>query len=385
MLEGNLDRFDVDRIEGWVRDVGNDARLIVRISVNGKSYQVSADLDRSDLARKFGDGSNFGFSFDLLPKLQIGTNHVEIAVDDSTFAFSPATRSFELGRAGTEFRSRFLADRDVFRFPSDLEVEVSAQIPVHSEQGGAALRAVCANTKLIFVLFSNRTGSNLVTDILEQSGFGHGATNEPFLANTIISTAKELRLSGLDHYLAETIREWRKNEICFLKISWDALFWLISEGILGEMLPQAIFIWTKRRDKVAQAISYVKAVRTGSFFERASESADRSKPGWAQLWNGDQTLFNIGREVHNAFVAEERIGYFLTLFGRTFLEIYFEDLVSDLPAAFERIRGYVLENLALPHDRFASAPIYQPNLLKQSSAEDDGVRQVFLKSFSYES
>ena len=172
--------------------------------------------------------------------------------------------------------------------------------------------------------------------MLEQLGFGRGTTNEPFLAETIISNCKQFDLKSVDHYLAEIIRVWRSKGVCFLKISWDALFWLYSDGVLESLVPRSAFIWTKRRDKVAQAVSYVKALQTNSFFERADQVGQEGKR-WDAIWNGDETLYEVGKEVHNSFVAEARLGYFLAIFGLDALELYFEDIICDLPGTCEKV------------------------------------------------
>jgi hypothetical protein len=124
----------------------------------------------------------------------------------------------------------------------------------------------------------------------------------------------------------------------------------------------------------------VKALQTNSFFERADQVGQERKR-WDAIWNGDETLYEIGKEVHNSFVAEARLGYFLAIFGLDALELYFEDIISDLPSTCEKVELYI-RNKFLFEERGSEGSAYTPRLQKQSTDEDEAIRRLFLRSFN---
>lgn len=264
-------------------------------------------------------------------------------------------------------------NKDYYRFPSDLENRVSGALPVTSPEGTSALAEQLKTKKIILVLFANRTGSNIVTDILEQVGFGLGATNEPLLADTIIRESLNWGFKSLDHYLASVISNWSFNDICFIKLGWDSVAWLSAEGLLGLLLKHSCVIWTRRRDKIAQGVSMLKAWRTNSFFCKVEDEAAEAP----LITKSDENLSDLMRIVHDVYVADYRLQYFVDIHNLRPLEIYFEDMVENIQGTSNRVVLFVAQSFGL------NSPInsvkYNPSFVRQSTTENIALREWYLR------
>ena len=365
MQDGGLIARGSGEIRGWIHGLPVTQRDSLRTEVNGAISTVAngqiifEDPDASDIDR-------FSVKCDGFPRS--GENQLQLFVGDR-LVFNAKISYDRSGAPNCYFD--IIKNSDIFRFDSDLLQRVPPKLPLSSAVGRDALRRELTTTKLIIVLFSNRSGSNLVTDVLEQYGLGSGATNEPFLANTILEVSSAHKFASLDHYLAETIGAWKKNDVCFLKMSWDALAWLGSEHMLSPFLRDNCIIWTRRRDRVAQAVSNLRALRTNTFFQRAAEKSDQAPVGFVT----DHTVPNLVREIYNMSTMDMRLEYFITIYGLKPLELYFEDFTMDLPGAAAQIVDFVSSQLGLPN--LKNKTTYKPSLSKQSTTDNDALREWF--------
>lgn len=367
MHDGGLVAEGVGQVHGWICDLKVEERMAVRVDVNGRVFSVSnAGLVFIDPSA---DGrSRFRVLCEGCPVA--GENELKLFVGDDLLFMANIT--YRENGVASEYYD-VIKNSKLFRFPSGLLDRVSPKIPISSDIGRGALEEQLATTKIIIVLFSNRSGSNLVTDILESFGLGAGSTNEPLLADTILEQCAKHDLKSIDHYLAEVIREWKRNDICFLKMSWDALAWLGAEGLLNDLFRNACLIWTRRRDKVAQGISYLRAMRTKTFFVRGDENVVvKNNMGFIT----DRTVGNLVNEIHNIFVAEMRLEYFITLYSIDPLILYFEDLTADLQGAAKKIREFVSRRLNLDEPKAGQS--YVASLVKQSTEENKILREWLL-------
>ncbi len=266
---------------------------------------------------------------------------------------------------------------DYYCFPSDLKDRVGSSLPVYDPLGRPLLAEACKDVKFIFILFSNRTGSNLVTDCLEQLGIGVGATNEPFLSKTIIATSISNGFLSVEEYFASTITEWKKNDFFFAKIGWDALFWLSSTGLFSSLLHRSAFILTERRDKIAQAISLLKAIKSDKYFEFRATSGTSDALAACQKplsHNEDfpSLVDQILKIVHNLYVSEYRLRYFIDLHQIDVLKLVYDEFHINP----QTIREPILEFL---DRKFGRSPIlsnpapFNPRLVKQGNFYDDAL------------
>ena len=116
----------------------------------------------------------------------------------------------------------------------------------------------------VFIVFSNRSGSTLLAELLAASGF-FNRTTEPLNADAVIPGARARHLGSLAAYFAAVVRESARNRHFVVKAAVGQLGVLAAHGVLGRILPRARFIQTERMDKVAQVVSWSIAAQTGRF------------------------------------------------------------------------------------------------------------------------
>ncbi len=125
-------------------------------------------------------------------------------------------------------------------------------------QGSAPLTEHCT-----FIIFYNRSGSNLLANYLTASGqfFGGG---ENLNWDTVINTAKRKGFESFHDYMAFLTQKnkWNKNKRFLIKSATSQLQMLSRFGYLPHIAPKLDFIHIIRRDTTAQAISLSIASQT---------------------------------------------------------------------------------------------------------------------------
>jgi LPS sulfotransferase NodH len=286
----------------------------------------------------------------------------------------PNRNLFHTPRDGV-FGEKLRANPRIFLYDSQFKREIENNIPLRSAQGTELLTRAITETEVVFILFTNRSGSNLVTEMLKTLGVGGGVTHEPFLANVVRNQVAKHGYTSVEHYLASTINSYRSNKTIFLKIGWDALSFLTYSGVFRDWLQRSHFIWVRRRDKIMQAISYIKALRTGVFFEHDAD-APRSPPSFMSVWQGERTLWEIAEAHRHFHEADTRLGYFLELMGVSALEVWYEDINGDLPGTYNRVRAYVEEEIGV---KAAATEIFNPKLRKHESIDSEQIKRLYLQ------
>lgn len=376
MYKGRWEVIGSDRVAGWVFDVSHqDATLSVCVIINDKRLDpVPANIPQPNIEAESGSEGH-AFYVNIAAILRPGFNTISVEVIGSDFRFEcPSRNLFHTPQDGA-FGKKLRADPRIFLYDSQFKREIENNIPLRSARGTEFLTRMVAETKVVFILFTNRSGSNLVTEMLKSLGLGGGVTHEPFLADVIRNQVAKHGYTSVEHYLASTINTYRNNGTVFFKIGWDALFFLTYAGVIGDWLQNSRFIWARRRDKIMQAISYIKALRTGIFFENNTD-APRSPSSFKSVWQGDATLWAIA-EMHRHFhEADTRLGYFLELMDVSALEVWYEDINGDLPGTYNRVRAYVEDEIGV---NTATSETFNPKLRKHESIDSEQIKQLYLK------
>lgn len=373
MLLGQLERVDESCVAGWIANTdGAAGNANLRVTINGTdTITAVADIVRSDVPAETATGVR-GFQVDISGSLRPGYNNVRVDVTGADFAFAePERKVFWTPKDGAFGRS-LRANPDLFLFESMLKRAIEAGIPLRSDIGRRRMTQVLRETRLVFILFTNRSGSNVITDMLSNMGIGGGVTHEPFLVNVMREQIEKHGYSSIEHYLAERIAAYNRNGTAFLKIGWDALFFLSASGVLDGAFRNACCIWARRRDKLLQAISYIKALKSGVFFESGDEGA-RPKP-LETFWKGTETLDEIARAMHQMHIADMRLGYFLETQGLEFLEVFYEDLNEDMQSFYTKLQTHVEKSLGITT---LQRP-FAAKLRKHESPEAQQIKQLYL-------
>jgi len=361
MEEGALIVDEDGCLRGWARNVPIEDVADLAVVVNGETSRYA---DGSLQSVEGGRYSDIAFKVVAGSFPRAGQNSLRLMCGERVLFEADITYDQDRMLSAHSWVAK---NEDIHLFPSSFSNELSGRVNARSETGRAALASQLSHVKVVLVLFSNRTGSNIVTDILEYNGVGFGTTNEPLLATSLIEYCDQNGVESVDHYLANVIRDWSKNGVCFLKIGWDAFCWLGAEGILQELLRDGCVIWTRRRDKVAQACSYLRSVRTNTFFQHRSDPAPVASGVSGCVT--DMVIHNLIKCLHDCHVADARLAYFVDLYSLVPLEVWYEDIVADMEGYSSMIGDFVAAQTKIKLERPAEP--YVPSIVKQATSENE--------------
>ena len=126
---------------------------------------------------------------------------------------------------------------------------------------GERLTDAALSTKVIFICFTNRCGSNYLAELLASSGKLNLA-GEFFNHTTVIRYCEKHSISSMSGYLNHLILSRRRNGRFVAKASVGQLFFLNNLGLLDGFGPPASYVLLERGNKIAQAVSYMIAMQT---------------------------------------------------------------------------------------------------------------------------
>ena len=165
---------------------------------------------------------------------------------------------------GRGLELRFLPEQS-YPMSSHHKTEIEAHFPLRSAEGARQVRAELEGVQTVFVCFTNRVGSNLFTDLLDQAGFGVRVAEEDFNSSTVIAASTRRGFAAFDQYVAFMVRNTKLNGTFVAKIGPAQLLWLSNRGFIPDYFSDAKYIFVRRRDKIAQAVSLYIANATGRY------------------------------------------------------------------------------------------------------------------------
>lgn len=175
---------------------------------------------------------------------------------------------------------------------------------------------------------SPRSGSQLLADLLWRTG-RMGAPGEYFnMDRTVPGLSQRLGCGpvtdpgGVDAYLRAVIRHrTTPNGVFGLKAHFAQLRPFLAGRTTRELMRRGHFVWLRRRDTLAQAISYVFALRSGQW--RLPHGAEKAP---AKV---DYSTRLVDRAL-SAIAGDERAWQIAFEHNRVApLEVWYEDLVAD--------------------------------------------------------
>ena len=197
--------------------------------------------------------------------------------------------------------------------------QIEAHFPLRSPGGLVELNKSIAGARTVFICFTNRVGSNLLTDLLNQAGFGVNIAEENFNAAKVLASSAINNLKDFASYLAYACKVTRRHDSIFLKIGAAQLMWLSNRGYVSDFFSDAKFLFIRRRDKLAQAVSLYIMNSTGQYL--AGMGPDNKSVAFDPK--------EIARQLKWIVDNESLFLYFFALHSVSPLEIWYEDLVSS--------------------------------------------------------
>jgi LPS sulfotransferase NodH len=175
--------------------------------------------------------------------------------------------------------------------------------------------------QVIFLCFTNRVGSNYLTDLLSLAGYGVRVAEEDYNSSTAIAVSKRHKINDYDAYLEHLVRTTARNGTCVWKIGPAQLLWLANRGFVPDFFPDARYIHIRRRNKIAQAVSLFLASQTGKYFGDTSENGNI-----VPVDNLDAS--DIARHLLQILIGESHLEYFFALHNLKPYELWYEDLAA---------------------------------------------------------
>ncbi|MDD2878430.1 MAG: Stf0 family sulfotransferase [Acidiphilium sp.] len=131
--------------------------------------------------------------------------------------------------------------------------------------------------KFIFLCYTNRSGSNLLAEILA-SNKRLPLAGENLNFDTVIEHAQRKSFQSFQQYFTFLVRHTKENDTVAIKISPAHIELLGKSGILDQIISRSHFILIERGDKLAQAISHLIAFQTGKFMSTMDAQQAQAEP-----------------------------------------------------------------------------------------------------------
>ncbi len=233
----------------------------------------------------------------------------------------------------------------------------------------AARPRIMKPRSIYFICTSPRSGSSVISDCLEQTDVA-GRPREFFQPYMMAALHDELARGtpAADCQVLSMIRNAGStpNGVFAAKVHWLQLecarkaFGQVGDvGAFTDEFPDARHIWLVRRDRVRQAMSYFRAVRSNEFYDFTGDRGDDSADDAACDWVAIERLIELFTH------AETLWREYFERRGIEPLVLTYEDVAGDVPAVIPQ----VLEFLGI--EAPPSTSRIAPRLHRQSNARID--------------
>lgn len=223
-----------------------------------------------------------------------------------------------------------------------------------------------------------RTGSTLLTDALFDTGVA-GRPREYFDENFDQLWVDRLGITSDADYFDKVLKEGSTpNGVFGLKTFWFQLEYLVAKlarargvdrpdfGLLDDLLPGLRYIFLMRRDKVRQAISYLKADQTQIWWNIPGAPGTRTTPESEPSFD----FAEIDRRVNFLTELDASWRHYFESRNVVPLTLFYEDFAE----ALEPVVHSSLEYLGIPIPE--GLVVRKPRMLKQSDeVSESWVRQ----------
>ncbi|ADG76459.1 Stf0 sulfotransferase [Cellulomonas flavigena DSM 20109] len=245
------------------------------------------------------------------------------------------------------------------------------------------------------VACQERTGSNLLCGALSAQG-GLGAPDE-WLGRSRLhqrlvdsgtaapsSTPGAPRPGDLDAYVDAMAARTAPGAVFGAKVHWYQLAAALDDGWLDDVrgaVPRAarsdaVVVRLRRRDRVAQAVSMLRAQATGTYVAPADGSAvdevRHPEPYWAT--GGGDPLEEIERVVGTIDAHDARWSQHLAALDVPVLEVDYEWLTADYDATVRDVLAF------LDHPLPATAAVPEPRTARQADARSAELIEAYRRS-----
>ena len=136
------------------------------------------------------------------------------------------------------------------------------------ELGGEAFFAYSdigmSSIRFVPILFTNRSGSNFVSELVASTNEYNIAT-EIFNSEEIIGTCREFGINYFHEYISAIVTSNAINDCFFVKLGTPHLYLLEKAGFLSLFFNRQKCLWSRRANLHSQAVSFFIAEKTGAW------------------------------------------------------------------------------------------------------------------------
>jgi len=216
-------------------------------------------------------------------------------------------------------------------------------------------------TRYIFLCFTNRCGSNYLSEAIASNGVLNRA-GEFFNGDTIADNARDVGLKDFGEFFNYLVGHMSKSGYLVSKIAATHLVILVTTGVLDKILERTQFIILQRCDKLGQAISLSIADQTTQW----STALPTALPDDQLAFKRDQLrrlIVGLAREYH-------LLDLFFGLNGIVPLLLSYENLISNADLVLAQISRFLGVDLHLEPSRI--------NVARQTRAVNAEWREQYL-------
>ena len=165
-----------------------------------------------------------------------------------------------------------------------------------------------------------RSGSNLMCELLSATGLA-GAPTELFNPGFMPVLKQHWGVETTEEYVDQLLaRKTGPNGVFGAKVGWGQYRTVFGDGDPRERLPNLHLLFMTRRDRLRQAVSWVRAIQS-----RRWQSIQRGRPDGAVEFDPE----HIARKLRRIARAEEAWRAMFERHGIEPFEMVYEDLVAD--------------------------------------------------------
>lgn len=169
----------------------------------------------------------------------------------------------------------------------------------------------------VFLCFTNRCGSNFVAEQLASTGKLPRA-RESFNWPAVLKFSQRTGAKSFHHFCQLLVQHHSRNGIFASKIGWAQLYFLCRSKAIPEVFGIPHFIHVRRRDLLAQAISFVIAKQTGAW---SSKHVPQAEPHY----DADA----IANRMERIAYGNAKFEILFARFGFPRIEIIYEDFLAQ--------------------------------------------------------
>ncbi len=199
--------------------------------------------------------------------------------------------------------------------------------------------------RVVFLCFTNRCGSNHLGDLLSSTGMFE-RPDEALNAEAVLPECRQRDIRSFPEYFEHIVRRDAKGDLYIVKSSIDQIILLSETGILDQIIDRTDFLFLRRTDKIAQAISRTISDQNRRF-------------SWAApaLVRDDELVYSfkeITWQLRYVIKCNSCFDEFFSFNGLAPINVEYERLVNDPQTELDEI----LRRLRLPRSKIDASKLW---------------------------